>query len=80
MAAIEIKALSVCSGGDHVRLQVSVNGNPKATADVEVSQILNNFSPEEAELVALVLARMVAIGKTKAQTKAALQAGVMVNV
>lgn len=80
MAAIEIKAISVCSGGEHVKLQVSVNSVVRATADVEASQILNNFSPEEAELVALVLARLVGIGKTKAQTKTALQAGVTVNV
>lgn len=79
MAVFEIKALGVCSGGDHVRLQVSVNSTPRATADVEVDQILKNFSTEEAEIVALMLARMVAVGKTKALTKTALQAGVAVN-
>lgn len=79
MAAIGIKALSACSGGDHVRLELSVNGTPRATADVEVSQILNSFSAEEAELVSLTLARMVGIGKTKAQTRTALLAGVTVN-
>lgn len=79
MANVEIKALSVCSGGDHVKLQVSVGGTPRATADVEVNQILANISPEESELVALMLARLVAVGKTKAQTKTALQNGVTVS-
>lgn len=79
MAAFEIKAISVCSGGDHVRLQVSVNGVVRGVADAEASQILNSFSEDEAPLVALMLARMVGVGRTKAQTKTALQSGVTVS-
>lgn len=79
MASIETKAVSVCSAGDHVRLRVSVNGNPKAFYDAEVDEILRPISDEEAILFVLMLARLTAVGKTKAQTKTALQTGVTVN-
>lgn len=79
MAAVKIEALGVCSGGERARLQVSVAGDPKATVDVEVSQVLANFTADDAQLVAITLARLVAIGKTKAQTKTALLAGVTVT-
>jgi hypothetical protein len=80
MANFEIKAVSICAAGDHVRLQVSVNGTPRAVYDAEVSEILKNIEADEAIRFALMLARMVAVGKTKAQTKTALQAGVTVSM
>lgn len=76
MANVETKAVSVCAAGDHVRLRVSVNGTPRAFYDAEVDEILRPISDEEAILFVLMLARLVAVGKTKAQTKAALQTGV----
>lgn len=79
MASFTIEATSACSGGEHVRLRLSVNGTPRAVAETEVDAIMRQITEEEGVILALFMARMTAVGRTKAQTKTALQTGVTVT-
>lgn len=75
----------VCSGGDHVTLDISFNGGQPRSVVYTVDQIrepLSALSDDEKEAIALVLLKLHFAGKTRAEAQAELSGpgGVMLVI
>lgn len=75
---LTLRITEVCAGGEHVT--VTVTGDASMTARLSVAEIREPLSAEDKETFVRVLLRAYAQGKTKAQVKAGLQAGVVVTL
>ena len=80
MATVYLKLVSVCDGGEHVKLQVKLDDVNKGTYYVSGSQVLNAFTEEQIPegIATLISLRM--IGRTKAEVRADLQAGLTITI
>jgi hypothetical protein len=78
MATITVRLTGLCGGGNHATLSVTGDRSMSFVSDVEaMSQALTE---DEAETFVRVLIRMSRAGKTLAQWRTALQAGITVTV
>jgi len=80
MASVTIQLVSVCPGGGHVILNANVNGVDKGNFNVTAEEILAPFPDEDVERFIAALIKLRLIGRTKAQVRADLQAGLTVTV
>lgn len=78
MSAVTITLASTCAGGGH--LTFAITGDKTATVPANFSELADPISDEDAVIFCKVIARMVKKGRTVAQARALLQAGVTVTV
>jgi len=80
MATVLLTLESVCAGGGHAQINVKVNGNDKGTFAVWADDVLSQLPDEDIPLVLAALIKLRTIGRTKAQVRNDLQAGLTVTV
>lgn len=80
MATVTFDFVSACSGGDHVKVDVSVNGGAARRLNLTAQEFFDPLPPEDAETIARGLLRLYRIGKTMGQFKTALASGIAVTV
>jgi hypothetical protein len=83
MATLGFQYVSNCAGGGHVEIDGSFNAGPPKrfvyTTD-ELRQPLNALTPDEMAQFSLTLLKIHFAGRTRAEMKTELQAGVTVTV
>lgn len=80
MATVVITLESVCAGGGHANISVSVNGVNKGTFPVLADDVLSPLPDADVPTVLAALVKLRMIGRTKAQVRSDLQAGLTVTV
>lgn len=80
MATVVITLNSVCGGGGHANISVTVNGVDKGDFVVWADDILSDITDDEIETFLKLVVRAHKIGKTKAQVRSNLQAGLTVAI
>jgi len=78
MAAITITLNSVCAGGNHLRLQLT--GDATGTKTLTLEELTLPIETEDKEAFLRVITKMARMGRTNAQARTLLQAGVTVTV
>ncbi len=78
MASATISLLSVCAGGEHVNVRLTVGAND-FDFSYEVSELLETITAAERRQVTSIMSRFHCQGLTKAQAKAELLAGIQVT-
>ena len=74
--AVTITLDSVCSGGDHITLGVTVNGGQTRTFAFNVDDAREPIGADEIRSTALTIVKLHCKGMSKAQAKASLQSGI----
>jgi len=80
MATVNIKAVGVCSGGEHVSIEANLDGGPPQAAIFTVAQMTEVLTADDVASTVLPLIQLHARGKTVAQLRADLLAGITVAV
>lgn len=86
MTTLNYKFVSVCSGGDHVTLDVSLNGGATKrftySVDEDIRPSLASLTSDEQAFIALWILKLKASGFTRQQILNAVQApsGVTVTI
>jgi hypothetical protein len=78
MTTITITLTGICSGAGH--LTFAVTGAKSLTGHVDLSDLSAPITDEDAMAFLKVIGRMAKAGRTLAQTRTLLQAGVTVTV
>jgi hypothetical protein len=78
MTTINIALTGICSGGNH--LTFSVTGAREMTVLSDLASLSEPISDEDAQAFLRVITRMARAGRTLAQARTLLQAGVEVTV
>lgn len=78
MSAVTFTLTSICAGGNH--LTFTVTGDKSGTVRVDLSDLTQPITDEDALLFCRVIARLARMGRTQAQARTLLQAGVTVTV
>ena len=76
MSAVTVRLTNICSGGGH--LTFAVTGDATLTQMVDLSTILEPVSDQDVEAFLKVICKLAKKGRTVAQAKTLLQAGVTV--
>lgn len=79
MTTVTITATAFCPGGGHVDFSVTGDKVMNFTG-VDVAPLLEPISDDEAQAFLKVICKMATKGRTLAQAKALLQAGVTITV
>lgn len=79
MATVTLSWVGVCAGGCHVTVDVSFNGGSAQRFTYDVDEFRASITQEKREEFILDLLRFVSVGKTRAEVRTALQAGVTVT-
>jgi len=77
MATITITRTQVCPANNHVTLAVS--GDRSTTIRTSIDEMLEPVTPSDIEAAIKVLLKLHSSGKTRAQMRAALLAGITVT-
>lgn len=77
MASLTVTASAICGGGNHVTF--AVTGAKTATVKAEINDMQDPVTDEDLESFVKVLCKLCRAGKTNAQLKTALQAGLTVT-
>lgn len=81
MATVVLTLEASCSSGGHARIGVTVNGVDKGDYWITVADVLDNPLPDDAlETTILALLKLHKIGKTNAQVRNNLLAGLSITV
>lgn len=80
MAVIEIKATATCAGGEHVTIAARLDGGAPQATIFTVAQMTQVLTVEDVARVVLPLIQLHARGKTVAQLRTDLLAGITVTV
>ena len=80
MAVIQIQATATCAGGEHVTIQARLDGGTPQTTIFTVDQMTQALTAEDVASTVLPLIQLHARGKTVAQLRADLLAGISVTV
>lgn len=80
MATVLLTLESVCAGGGHAQINVKVNGNDKGAFPVFADDVLTQLPDEDVPIILAALIKLRMIGRTKAQVRNDLQAGLTVTV
>lgn len=75
MSTINIKALSMCDGGEHVVIRCSEDAQVRKTIPMLTADLRHAVDDAEIENAIRVLIRWYAKGKTGNQVRTGLQAG-----
>lgn len=81
MASISYQFVSVCSGGGHTTIAVSLNGGAAQNTVYETEDIrapLSDLTQSERDSFALILLKVHFASKTRAQISSEFQAGPVV--
>ena len=76
MTTYTISLAGICAGGNHIALAVAKDGVPAWSFEVLADELPPAPDKDDAKQAFLTLARFLAQGKSKAQVKAALLAGI----
>jgi len=77
MAAVTVTLTGICAGGNH--LTFGVTGDVTATIHAVTADMIGAITDEDKTIFVKVLAKLAKIGRTNAQAKTALQAGIAIN-
>lgn len=80
MATIVLTLASVCAGGGHANISVTVNGVNKGSFAVATDDVLSPLPDADVPIVLAALVKLRMIGRTKAQVRNDLLAGLTVTV
>lgn len=80
MATLTLTLLDTCGGGGHLTLNVQINANDKGNLYVGTADVLGEFSDDEIDAVVKGVLRLHKIGKTLAQVRSDLLAGLTVTL
>jgi len=80
MATVKIKATGVCSGGEHVNIEANLDGGPVQTTQFTVTRMTQVLTADDVASTVLPLIQLHARGKTVAQLRADLLAGISVTI
>jgi hypothetical protein len=80
MATILLKLEHVCAGGGHATISVALNGTPKGEWELWADDVLADVTDEEIEALMKLLIRAHKVGRTKAEVRTDLQAGLTITV
>ena len=80
MAVVQIQATATCAGGEHVSIQARLDGGAPQTTVFTVAQMTEVLTAEDVAAVVLPLIQLHGRGKTVAQLRADLLAGISVTV
>ena len=78
MAAVTITLTGVCSGGGHA--DFAVTGDISRDIHVELFEINEPVSLEDVQAFLKVITKLAKMGRTNAQAKAVMQAGINITV
>lgn len=80
MATVFIQATQVCGSQGHAHLIVQVNGTPKGSVAMHVDQLDVPIRDEDIDTFVRMCVRGHKIGKTNAQVRADLVAGLTITL
>lgn len=83
MATVSYTFSHACAGGGHVELDISLNGGAARRTTYTTDEIrtpLSALTIEERENLALLILKVRLAGLTRAQARAAVEAGVTVTI
>lgn len=78
MTTINIQLTHICSGGNHFTF--AITGDKTATVPLTREEITQPITDEDVVAFLRVICKMAKIGRTNAQAKTLLEAGVTVTV
>ena len=78
MSAVTVTLTSICAGGGH--LTFTVTGDASLTKTIDLSELTDALDPRDAQGFLEVIVKMAKNGRTLAQARNLLQAGVTVTV
>ena len=78
MSAITITLSGICSGGNHLTFKVS--GARSLTVPVDLAELSEPITDEDAQAFVRVVMKMAKAGRTLGQARTLLQAGVEITV
>jgi len=78
MASLTIQLTGICASGNH--LTFALSGAKDLVVNGELSEMLDPVTDDEAQAFVKIIAKLVRIGRTNAQARTALQAGVTVTL
>lgn len=78
MTTLTVTLSSICAGGGH--LTFTISGARTATVPLTVADITEPITEEDVVSFCKVIARMAKAGRTVAQARSLLQAGVTVTI
>ena len=78
MSAVTIRLTGICSGGNH--LTFAVTGDAERTQVLELQVLTEPVQPEELAAFLKVICKLAKNGRTLAQARTLLQAGVTVTI
>ena len=80
MAVVQIQATATCEGGEHVTIQARLDGGAPQMTVFTVATMTEALTADDVAATVLPLIRLHARGKTLAQLRADLLAGISVTV
>lgn len=80
MATIAFTLISVCSGGEHATIGVSLNGGAVQEVHYGLDEIRTALTEEQRDAATLVLTKLATQGLTRAQARTKFQNGFTVTV
>jgi len=80
MATVTLTATNICSGGNHVTIRLDVNSVERATKTYLIDELAAALDEIDADDVIRTLIRLHKIGKTNAQVRDDLLAGLTITV
>jgi hypothetical protein len=78
MATITISLLSICDGGEHAKIRVTMPGGATRDVEISASDVLTPLSADEQAAAVAAMIRLHCNGMTRAQTRNAIQSGINV--
>jgi hypothetical protein len=79
MTTLQIQVVQVCSGGEHARAEVSLNGAAPQIFHVGVEDLRGPISDEIRDTTIVGCMRLAVLGMTSAQARQKLQTGFTVT-
>jgi len=79
MASVSVQLVSVCTGGDHAIVRLT-KGAQVRDVPMQVQELRSNITQDDIDAFCKVALKLHNEGKTLAQFKASVQAGVTVSV
>ena len=80
MAVVTIQATNTCPGGNHVRIHSAIDGGPGKDYNWVVDEMMEALDEISQREGTLTLIKIHGIGKTPAQLKADLLAGLTLTI
>jgi hypothetical protein len=72
VTTINLKAASICAGGNHIDMRVSLNGAERASVTLTPDDIIGAPTNDELRSAVAILLRAYKVGRTLAEVRAAV--------